>query len=672
MAKKCDDTTKRRMGDVSSGSSQRTVGDPPARQQARQARSRRSGASAPKSRGRPAPSTPRDARTATPATPEPKDKDSSPIRLPEQITVRDLAETLGTSPIELIKQLMNLGVMANINQLIDYETAAIASEELGFRVSEEQEEKELTAEAEDEIVVDTHVRRTVYSEEEQRYLTRRPPVITIMGHVDHGKTSLLDVIRETSVQATEAGGITQHIGAYQVTAQGKQITFLDTPGHEAFTEMRARGANVTDIAVLVVAADDGVQPQTREAINHARSAHVPIIVALNKMDLPSANPDRVKQQLADIGLVPEDWGGDTIVVPVSAKTKQGINTLLDMILLVAEMADLKANPRRNPQGTVIEGRLDRTRGPVATLLVHDGILKVSDALVLGNTSGRIRAMFDYRGQPIDEATPSQPVVVMGLRDVPQAGDRFEKVGSERIARHIAEERTQEAAQASAKRPEALSLDDIYARVQESAAKSLNIILKADVQGSIDPIRSSLEPLKVGDLTVDFIHEGVGNIAESDVNLAVASKAVVIGFNVDVDASAQRMAEAEGVDVRTYDIIYRLIEDIQKALTGMLEPEEREVVAGRAVVRQVFSIPRAGKVAGAQVREGKALRNARVRVLRGDKVLYEGTVSSLKRYTEDVREVGTGMECGVGVDGYSEFEPDDILEFYTIETVERTA
>jgi len=489
--------------------------------------------------------------------------------------------------------------------------------------------------------------------------------------VDHGKASLLDVIREASVQVSEAGGITQHIGAYQVAAQGKQITFLDTPGHEAFTEMRARGASVTDIAILVVAADDGVQPQTREAINHARAAHVPIIVALNKMDLPSANPDHVKQQLADVGLVPEDWGGDTIVVPVSAKAKQGIDTLLDMILLVAEMADFKANPRRNPQGTVIEGRLDRARGPIATLLVHDGILEVGDALVIGNTSARIRAMFDYRGQTIDKATPSQPVVIMGLRDVPQAGDRFEKVGSERIARQIADERTQEATEAANRRPEALSLDDIYARAQDGA-KSLNVILKADVQGSIDPIRSSLEQLKVGNLSVDFIHEGVGNIAESDVNLAVASEAVVIGFNVSVDASAQRMAEAEGIEIRTYDIIYRLIEDIQKALTGMLEPEKREVVQGRAVVRQVFSIPRAGKIAGVQVREGKALRNARVRVLRGEKELHTGGVSSLKRYTEDVREVSTGMECGVGVDGFNDFEADDILEFYVIETVERTA
>ncbi len=671
MAKKHNQSKSHAIGDLRVGRSGRAVGDPPANHKALQARSRRSGSSRPKSRGGVAPSTPHQAPSADP-NPTPEERSDAPIQLPEQITVRDLAETLGTSPIELIKQLMNLGVMANINQLIDYETAAIASEELGYKVTEEQPEEVPETEAEAEAAVDTHVRRTVYTEEEQRYLTTRPPVITIMGHVDHGKTSLLDVIRQTSVQETEAGGITQHIGAYQVTAQGKQITFLDTPGHEAFTEMRARGASLTDIAVLVVAADDGVQPQTREAIDHARAAHVPIIVALNKMDLPTANPDRVKQQLADIGLVPEDWGGDTIVVPVSAKTKQGIDTLLDMILLVAEMADLKANPRRNPQGTVIEGRLDRSRGPVATLLVHDGILRVGDALVLGNTSAHIRAMFDYRGQNIEEATPSQPVVVMGLRDVPQAGDHFEKVGSERIARQIAKERTQEAAEAKARRPEVLSLDDIYARAQEGAAQTLNIILKADVQGSIDPIRSSLEQLEVGDLTVDFIHEGVGNITESDVSLAVASNAVVIGFNVSVDASAQRMAEAEGIDVRTYDVIYRLIEDVQKALTGMLEPEEQEVVRGRAVVRQVFSIPRAGKIAGVQVREGKALRNAQVRVLRGDQVLHEGNVNSLKRYTEDVREVSTGMECGVGIEGFSDFQPDDVLEFFTIETVERTA
>jgi len=669
MARNRNQSKGQAIGDPRAGQSRHAMGDPPASHKGLQARSRRSDSSRPKSRGGAAPSTP---PSANPGDASPPVQNGSPIQLPEQITVRELAETLGTSPIELIKQLMNLGVMANINQLIDYETAAIASEELGYKIAEEQAEEEPEVEAEAEAVVDTHVRRTVYTEEELRYLTPRPPVITIMGHVDHGKTSLLDVIRETSVQQTEAGGITQHIGAYQVTAQDKRITFLDTPGHEAFTEMRARGASVTDIAVLVVAADDGVQPQTREAINHAQAAHVPIVVALNKMDLPTANPDRVKQQLADLGLVPEDWGGETIVVPVSAKAKQGIETLLDMILLVAEMADLKANPRRNPQGTVIEGRLDRTRGPIATLLVHDGVLKVGDALILGSTSARIRAMFDYRGQNIDEATPSQPVVVMGLRDVPQAGDRFEKVGSERIARQIAEERTQEAAEASTRRPEALSLDEIYARAQEGAAQTLNLILKADVQGSIDPIRSSLEQIEVGDLSVDFIHEGVGNIAESDVNLAVASDAVVIGFNVSVDASAQRMAEAEGVDIRTYDVIYRLIEDVQKALTGMLEPEEHEVVHGRAVVRQVFSIPRAGKVAGVQVREGKALRNAQARVLRGDQVLHEGDVSSLRRFTDDVREVSTGMECGVGVQGFNDFQPDDILEFFTVEMVERTA
>jgi translation initiation factor IF-2 len=669
MANNRNQTKNGTIGDPRAGQSRRVMGEPPARHRGIQARSKRSGLSRPKSRGGAAPSTPPLANTEDTKS---QRESSAPIQLPDQITVRDLAETLGTSPIELIKQLMNLGVMANINQLIDYETAAIASEELGFKVVEEQSEEEPEVEVEAETTVDTHVRRTVYTEEEQRYLAPRPPVITIMGHVDHGKTSLLDVIRETSVQQTEAGGITQHIGAYQVTAQGKQITFLDTPGHEAFTEMRARGASVTDIAILVVAADDGVQPQTREAINHAQAAHVPIIVALNKMDLPTANPDRVKQQLADIGLVPEDWGGETIVVPVSAKAKQGIDTLLDMILLVAEMADFRANPRRNPQGTVIEGRLDRTRGPVATLLVHDGVLKVGDALVLGNTPARLRAMFDYRGQPIDEATPSQPVVVMGLRDVPQAGDRFEKVGSERIARQIAEERTQVAAEATTKRAEVLSLDDIYARAQEGAAQTLNLILKADVQGSIDPIRTSLEQIQVGDLSVDFIHEGVGNIGESDVNLAVASDAVVIGFNVSVDAAAQRMAEVEGVDIRTYDIIYRLIEDIQKALTGMLEPEEQEVVHGRAVVRQVFSLPRAGKVAGVQVREGKALRNAQARVIRGDQVLHEGYVSSLRRFTEDVREVNTGMECGVGVEGFRDFEPDDILEFFTVEMVERTA
>ncbi|MGI5915864.1 MAG: translation initiation factor IF-2 [Anaerolineae bacterium] len=593
------------------------------------------------------------------------------IELPEQITLRELADLLNCSPIELIKQLMNAGVMANINQQLDYDTAAIVAEDMGFTVKE-QEIAEPEPTEEEDVSAPQKVQRRVYSEEEQKYLRTRPPVVTILGHVDHGKTSLLDVIRRTNVQAGEAGGITQHIGAYQVTVQDdKAITFLDTPGHEAFTAMRARGAGVTDIAVLVVAADDGVQPQTREAISHARAAQVPIIVAINKIDLPTANPEFALQQLSELGLVPEEWGGDTICVPVSAKTQENIDTLLDMILLVAEMADLKANPRADAEGVVIEGRMDRSRGATATLLVQEGTLKVGDALVIGNTYGKIRAMSDYQGKTLKRATPSTPAVVIGLRDVPAAGDTFQVVENEREARERAEIRA-EASAVTETRSVAMSLDDIYAQVARGDVQELNLILKVDVQGSIEPIKNSLEKLDIGDIKVRFIHQGVGNVAESDVMLAVASGAVVVGFSVGVDAAAQRLAETEGIEVRTYDIIYRLIEDVQRALTGMLEPEYQEVERGQAVVRQVFSLPRRGNVAGVQVIEGKALRNAMVRVKRGDKVLWQGRVSSLKRYTEDVREVNTGMECGVGLDGFNDFEPDDIFEFYTREVVQRSA
>jgi translation initiation factor IF-2 len=594
---------------------------------------------------------------------------SKEIELPQQLTLRELADLLRCSPIEMIKQLMNAGVMANINQLIDYDTAAIVAEDMGFTVKEQQaDEPEPVVEEEESPAA--KVQRRVYSEAEQEMLRSRPPVVTILGHVDHGKTSLLDVIRRTNVQAGEAGGITQHIGAYQVLDKDKAITFLDTPGHEAFTAMRARGASVTDIAVLVVAADDGVQPQTREAINHARAAQVPIIVAVNKIDLPSANVEYALQQLAELGLVPEEWGGDTICVQVSAKQQQNIDTLLDMVLLVAEMADYKANPRREAEGVVIEGRMDRSRGATATLLVQEGTLKAGDALVIGRTYGKIRAMFDYQGKEIKRATPSMPVAVIGLRDVPEAGDTFTVVASEREARELAEERIQASSVADV-RPTALSLEDIFAQARIGGVHELNLILKADVQGSIEPIKNSLEKLDIGDIKVRFIHHGVGNVAESDITLAVASKAIVVGFNVGVDTSAARLAEAEGIEVRTYNIIYRLIEDVQRALTGMLEPEYQEVVRGQAIVRQVFSMSKRGNVAGMQVTEGKALRNAMVRVKRGEKVLWQGRVSSLKRYTEDVREVNTGMECGVSLDGFNDYEPDDIFEFYTRELVQQS-
>ena len=586
------------------------------------------------------------------------------LELPERITVRDLAKEMGCSPIELIKELMNAGVMANINQQIDHDTAAIVAEDMGYKLKEPE-----PPEPEVEEAPVQPVRRRVYSEEEQKYLRGRPPVVTTLGHVDHGKTSLLDVIRATNVHAGEAGGITQHVGAYQVRAQGNLITFLDTPGHEAFTAMWARGAKVTDIAVLVVAADDGVQPQTLEAIDHARAAQVPIVVALNKMDLATANPDLVKQQLADAGVLVEGWGGDTICVLVSAKAKTGIDTLLDMILLVAEMADLKANPRGRGEGTVIEGRLDRSRGSTATLLVEEGTLKLGDALLVGHTYGKIRAMFDHQGGRIKRATPSTPVVVMGLRGVPEAGDRFEVVENERVARDLAEQRLLELRERESQPVKRLTLEQFSEQVQKGAAQTLNLILKADAQGSIEPVRNSLGNLEVGELKVSFVHQGIGDIGESDVMLAIASRAIIIGFNVGVDPSAQRMAEAEGVSIRTYDVIYRVIEDIQLALTGMLEPEYEEVVQGAAIVRQVFDIPRVGKIAGVQVTDGKVLRNSRIRVKRRDDVLCDSQVSSLKRFAKNVPEVSAGMECGVGVEGFHDFEGDDILEFYTEELVE---
>jgi translation initiation factor IF-2 len=621
------------------------------------------GGPTPKSSGAPSASgstAPASHRMSEPPKPQTKE-----LEIPAVLTVRDLAIQMGCSPIELIKALMNAGIMANINQQIDYDTAAIVAEEMGYKV---RELKAPEPKVEEVVAPAPVVQRRVYSEEEQKLLRERPPVVTILGHVDHGKTSLLDVIRATNVQAHEAGGITQHIGAYQIQVQDKPITFLDTPGHAAFTAMRARGASVTDIAVLVVAADDGVQPQTLEAINHARAAQVPIIVALNKIDLASANPDHVKQQLAEAGLVVEDWGGDTICVPVSARTKVGIDALLDMILLVSEMANLKANPRVKAQGAVVEGRLDRSRGPTATLLVQDGTLKAGDVLLVGHTYGKIRAMFDHQGKPLKRALPSTPVVVIGLHEVPQAGDKFEAVENEREAKELAEQRVQAQQVAETKPTAPLTLDEVFERAQAGSVQALNLILKADVQGSLEPIRNSLEKLEIGDLKVKLIHQGIGNVGEADVMLAVASQAIIIGFSVGVETPAQRLAEVEHVSIRTYNIIYELIDDIQKALTGMLAPEYKEVIQGRAIVRAVFSISRLGKIAGSQVSEGKALRNSSVRVKRNNAVLHEGRVSSLKRFTEDVREVASGMECGIGVEGFEAFEAGDIIEFYTQELV----
>lgn len=594
---------------------------------------------------------------------------SKVVSIPDKVTVRDLAALLEASPIEVMKLLISSGIMANINQTIDYDTAAIVATDLGFEI--QQELPPVVEEAPPPLaptVPEEVPLRDIYAQEAPEDLKPRSPVVTVMGHVDHGKTSLLDYIRHTNVVAGEAGGITQHIGAYQVERNGEKITFIDTPGHEAFTAMRARGAQVTDIAVLVVAADDGVMPQTNEAIDHARAANVPIVVAINKMDRASADPERVKKQLADLGLPVEEWGGSTIAVPVSAKQGTGIDTLLEMILLVAQMSDLRANPDRKAMGTVIEGKLDRSRGPSATLLVQNGTLRVGDYIVIGETHGRIRAMFNEAGKRMKTASPSIPVVVLGLSNVPQAGDTFKVVSDEKTARALAAERAEQR-RAEEQRPvRALSLDDIYAQMQAGAMKELNVILKADVQGALEPVANSLEKLGDEDLRVRIIHQGAGNITESDISLAIASQAIVIGFNVRAEPAARAMAETEGVQIRYYQVIYKLIEDIDKALKGLLEPVYEKVVMGHAEVRAIFRISRTGKVAGVYIEDGTVKRKARVTVLRDSEEIYDGTITSLKRFTEDVTEVPTGLECGIGLDNFQDFEEGDILEVYTKERV----
>jgi translation initiation factor IF-2 len=616
------------------------------------------------SASRPGRGAPREASPgATSPPPLPK-----AIELPEVMTVRDLARALRVNPIDVIKELMSNGIVASINQTIDYDTAEIVASELGL------ETKPLAAPEPEEPEEALAVSRTLWDEimknEPPESLKPRPPVVTVLGHVDHGKTTLLDAIRQTNVVGDEYGGITQHIGAYQVEHGGRKITFLDTPGHEAFTAMRARGAQVTDLAVLVVAADDGLMPQTREAIDHARAANVPILVALNKMDKPSARPDRVKQQLADVGLTVEEWGGDVICVEVSALKKQGIDELLESILVVTELAELRSNPDRPAVGTVIEGQLDKQRGPTATLLVQAGTLRVGDALVVGSISGRVRAMLDYRGEPVSEAPPAMPVLVMGLSDVPTAGDIFREVKSEREARALAEEAAERERLSSGRpaTPVTISLDEIFSRFQAGEAQELNLVLKADVQGSLEPIVNSLERLGSEEQEVKILHEGIGRITESDIMLASASDAIVIGFNVDVDEAARREAAQEGVDIRLYNIIYKLIEDVDKALRGMLEPVYEKVVSGHAEVRAVFRIRRRGNVAGCYITDGMVARNSWARVLRNGDELFDGPVDSLKRFQEDVPEVRAGFECGVGVSGFDDFEEGDTLEFYREERV----
>jgi translation initiation factor IF-2 len=590
-------------------------------------------------------------------------KNPVPVEIPSTLTVRDLAERVKVSPINIIRELMNNGVMASINQQIDYDTAAIVLQGMGF---DPREEQHLTEEVSPEDLSGTLWQR-LYAKEDPAKLQARPPVVTVMGHVDHGKTSLLDVIRNTSIAAGEAGGITQHIGAYQVDRNGHKITFLDTPGHEAFTAMRARGAQATDIAVLVVAADDGVMPQTKEAIAHARAAHVPIIVALNKIDKANANPERVKKELNDTGVVIDEYGGDVLLVPVSAKQKKGIDDLLAAILLVADSNQIQANPDRSAVGTVLEGRLDKSLGAVASVLIQNGTLKAGDGLVLGKIAGRVRTMYDDKGKAIQEAGPSTPVLISGLIGVPQAGDHFEAVKDEKTAKAMIAAKTKAQAGGPASH-KILTLADVFSRIQAGEVKELPLILKADVQGSIEPIINQLEKLNSATVKVKILHSSTGTIGENDVQLAIASDAIVIGFNVGADGSAKRLADSESVDVRLYDIIYRLTDDIQKALTGMLEPVYKEIISGIADVRQVFKIKGVGNIAGSMVRDGVIQRGLKVRVKRDNEIIHDGGVASLKRLTEEVKEVKAGYECGIGLANFQEFKKGDLLEFYTQEKV----
>src|SRR6202142_1276061 len=585
---------------------------------------------------------------------------STSIELPASIVIRDLAQKVEKSPIEIIKKLMANGVMATINQAVDFDTAAVVVAEYGFEaIAEAQEEvkKEETGEV--------PLWRRLIADEEVGSLLVRPPVVTILGHVDHGKTSLLDAVRQTDVAAGEAGGITQHIGAYQVEKKGRTITFLDTPGHAAFTAMRARGAQGADIVILVVAADDGGVPQTREAIAHAKAARVPIIVALNKIDKPNANPERVKQQLAELELVPDEWGGNTMVVPVSAKQKQGIDDLLEGILLVADNTNIKANPSGKVIGTVVEAEVDKSKGTIATLLVQNGTLQAGDIVVAGKSYGRLKAITDYKGKPVKKAAPSTPVVVLGLNDVPAAGDVFRVVDSEREARVIVGERI-EAEKSQSHTKKKVSLEDLFASVQSGETKELNLIVKADGQGSLEPLVVELEKLGKGEIGLKILHAEAGNIGENDVMLASASKALIVGFNVQADVAARRLAEKEGVSIRLYEIIYRMTEDIEKALKGMLEPNLVEKVIGRATVLAVFAASKLGRVAGCRVTEGELHRNSKVRLFHGTDLVFEGEMASLRHEKEDVREMRTGFECGVGFKNFHDIQVGDQLVCYVIE------
>ncbi len=587
----------------------------------------------------------------------PKKEEPKVVAIPETIGVGEFAERIGVSGVEVVKKLFLLGVMASVSEIIDYDTASLIAEEFHVTL-----EPEIIVTDEDLLFQDT--------EDDEKDLLPRSPVVVVMGHVDHGKTSLLDAIRDTQVTATEAGGITQHIGASVVEINGHPITFLDTPGHAAFTSMRARGAQVTDVAILVVAADDGVMPQTIEAINHAKAAGITIVVAINKMDKETANPDRIKQELTEHDLLIEEWGGDTICVPISAKKKEGIDNLLEMVLLVAEMKDLKANPNRRAKGTVIESRLDKGRGSVATVLVQKGTLRSGDIIVAGTAVGRVRAMLDFKGKRIEEAGPSVPVEIAGLSETPQGGDIFYAVDDERKARAVVEARKQKIKDEKIAAQQKISLDNLFDCIKDGEMKELNIIVKADVAGSLEAVKQSLEKLSNEEVRVKTIHGGVGGITESDVILAQASNAIIVGFNVRPDSSARATAEMTGVDMRMYRVIYEAIEEMEAAMKGLLDPKFREVVLGHAEVRQTFKVSGVGTIAGSYVVDGKISRNCEVRVVRDGIIIHEGKLDSLKRFKDDAKEVASGYECGMGIENFNDIKEGDIIECFEMEQIEQ--
>jgi translation initiation factor IF-2 len=586
---------------------------------------------------------------------------AGPLVIAESLTVKELADLMEITPVEVIKELIKNGVMATINQVIDYDTAAIVAGDLGYQVAEGSPSPDGDAVA----ATPRETTRDYLKEEDDKALVARAPVVTVMGHVDHGKTSILDAIREANVTASEAGGITQHIGAYQAELDGRTITFIDTPGHEAFTTMRARGAQVTDVAVLVVAADDGVMPQTREALSHAQAAQVPIVVAVNKMDLEEANLDQVKTQLSTLGLQPEDWGGDTPFVPVSAKTREGLDLLLENILLQADLLELKANPQRLAVGVVLEAELDTSRGPLATILVQTGTLRTGDVVIAGDTWGRIKAMFDQTGKRASEAGPSTAGAVLGLNAVPEAGDLVRAIEDEREARAFADERERARELEADKAQRPVSLDTLFGEVSAGKVKELNVIVKTDVQGTMEAVRSALEQLSNDEVKVKIIHAATGNVSESDVMLATASNGIVVGFNTKVEEGARRQAEVSAVEIRTYNIIYNLIEDVEKAIVGMLEPVYADVVQGQAEVSQIFKARR-GAIAGCLVTEGTVSRNDLARVLRNGDAVHESKVESLRRFKDDVREVTAGLECGITIDGFNDYAEGDVIGAYRSE------